>query len=249
MSDQVSSQPPDHEPEAQPAADEPHHPAVDSKAEAGEPEPETQKRRWWGFWHRQRGQRGRPGSRFSVLTALISAAAALIGAIVGEVASYVAAQSQADAQFHVAQTNNTAQANQALITRRQIAYSDFMAAQEDLVDAAFRFGDAINDFRPPNIDPVKAAFKQWDDVHNKWAHEVDTVELVDSPEVQHGLEAILTNQDDMRITIGGLAYPAIYQMTTADPDRFLLFSKQVVDLKRLGSAFLAPAKRDISGQS
>src|SRR5260370_27994698 len=42
MSEQVSSQPPDHEPEAQRAADEApaDHPADDSKAEAGEAEPE-----------------------------------------------------------------------------------------------------------------------------------------------------------------------------------------------------------------
>ena len=98
MSDQLSSQPPDHEPEAE-------HPADDSIAEAGEAEPETPKP--------SREQRGRPESRFSVLTALISAAAALIGAIVGGVASYIAAHFQAEAQFHVAQTNNAAQADQA----------------------------------------------------------------------------------------------------------------------------------------
>src|SRR5208282_2050870 len=101
MSEQVSSKPPDHEPEAQPAADEPQaeDPADEPTAEAGKPEPKTPKPRWWRFWRRQREQRGRPESRFSVITALISAAAALIGATVGGIASYMAAQSQADAQL------------------------------------------------------------------------------------------------------------------------------------------------------
>lgn len=243
MSEQVSSQPPDHEPEAQRAADEApaDHPADDSKAEAGEAEPEAPKP--------SSEQRGRPESRFSVLTALISAAAALIGAIVGGVGSYVAAQSQATAQFRVAQANNVATADQALITRRQTAYSDFMAAEKDLEDAAFQFGMAIYDFNPPNIDPIKAAFSRWDDVHTKWEHAVGTVELVDSPNVRHSLQPILKEQDALRSKLEMLYTPAIYQLAATDMAELERFTEKREGLSKLDSAFLDAAKRDISGQS
>jgi hypothetical protein len=251
MSEQVSSQPPDHEPEAQPAADEPQadDPADEPKAEAGKPEPETPKPRWWRFWRRQREQRGRPESRFSVLTALISAAAALIGATVGGIASYEAAQSQAAAQFRVAQSNNTAQANQALITRKQTAYSDYIAAEDDLEVVELRLREVISNFRPPNIDPIEAAFKEWDDVHTKWLHVVDMVELVDSPEVEHSLEAISTQQIDLGITITSFVNQTKYDMTTVDQSALDQFVKKVQGLNPLGNDFIAAAKRDISGQS
>lgn len=241
MSDQVSSQPPDHEPEAQPAADEAPADltADDSQAEAGEAEQETPKL--------SSEQRGRPESRFSVLTALISAAAALIGAIVGGVGSYVAAQSQATAQFRVAQANNAATADQALITRKQTAYSDFIAAEEDLEDAAFQFGMAIYDFKPPDIDPIKAAFSRWDDVRTKWEHAVGTVELVDSPDVRNSLHAILKEQDALRSKLEMLYTPAIYQLTATDMDELARFTEKREGLSKLDSAFMVAAKRDISG--
>jgi hypothetical protein len=247
MSDQVSNQPPDHEPEAQPAADEPQadHPADDSKAEASEPEPETPKPRW-GFWRRRREQRGRAESRFSILTALISAGAALRGAAVGGIASYEAAQSQAAAQFRVAESNNTAQANQALIARRQIAYSDLLAAEEDLEVAQFRLGDAIQDFKPPNVEPVQEAFKREDDAHTKWLHACDTVALVDSPQVESSLEALSNHQTELSTEVGNLANVTIYQKQT-DPDALSRFVQKVKDLGALVSALLGAAKSDISG--
>jgi hypothetical protein len=245
MSDQVSNQPPDHEPEAdEPQAD---NPADELTAEAGKPEPETPKPRWWRFWRRQREQRGRPESRFSVLTALISAAAALIGAAVGGIASYEAAQSQAAAQFRVAQANNTAQANQALITRKQTAYSDYIAAEDDLEAAELRFRDAIAVFRPPNIDPIEAAYKEYFDVHTKWLHVVDMVELVDSPEVGHSLDAISTQQTDVGITVTKFVNQIEGDMTTVDQSALDQFVTKVQGLNPLGYEFLAAAKRDISG--
>ena len=250
MADQVSNQPPDHEPEAPPAAGEPQadHPADDSKAEASEPEPETPKPRW-GFWRRRREQRGRAESRFSVLTALISAAAALVGATVGGVASYMAAQAQVDAQFRVSQANNTAQANQALITRRQTAYSDLISAEAELEDAEFRLHDVIDDFEPPNIDPVKAAFKQEDDIHTKWVHKVGIVQMVDSTEADHVLDAIITRQTDLSHTIENLMNQVEYQMTKVDKSALGKFSDNAEGMELLVHQFLTAAKRDISGQS
>jgi hypothetical protein len=243
MSDQVSSEPQDHEPEAQPAADEApaDHTADDSKAEAGEAEQETPKP--------SSEQRGRPESRFSVLTALISAAAALIGAIVGGVGSYVAARSQATAQFSVAEANNRATADQALITRKQAAYSDFTAAEKDLEDAAFRFGTAMFDFKQPNIEPIEAAFSRWDDVKTKWEHAVGTVELVDSPDVRHSLQAILEEQDGLRSKLEMLYTSATYWLAETDMSALARFSEKREGLRKFDSAFLDAAKRDISGQS
>jgi hypothetical protein len=251
MSEQVSSQPPDHEPEAQPAADEPQadHPPDEPKAEAGKPEPETPKPGWWRFWRRQREQRGRPENRFSVLTALISAAAALVGATVGGVASYMAAQSQVDAQFRVSQANNAAQANQALITRRQTAYSDLISAEEDLEDGELRLHDAINDFKPPNIDPVKAAFKQENDIHTKWLREVGIVQIVDSTEVDHALDAIIIRQIDLSRTIQNFMNQVEYEMTTVDESARGKFFDNAEGLHPFVQQFLKAAKRDISGQS
>jgi hypothetical protein len=248
MSEQVSSQPPDHEAEAHPAAEKPQvdHPADELKAEAGKPEPETPKPRR-GFWRRRREQQGRAESRFSVLTALISAAAALVGATVGGVASYMAAQSQADAQFRVSQANNTAQANQALITRRQTAYSDLISAEEDLEDAEFRLYDAIKEFEPPNIDPVKAAFKQEDNTHTKWLHEVGIVQIVDSTEVGQALNAIITRQTDLSQTIGNFVDQVQYQMTTVDESARRKFIHNAQGLSALDHQFLTAARRDISG--
>lgn len=220
MSEQVS-QPPDREPEAQPAAD-------DSKVEASKPEPETPKP--------SREQRGRPESRFSVLTALISAAAALIGAGVGGFASY-----------YVAQANNTAQSNQALITRRQTAYSDFISAETDLEDAEFRLHDAINDFEQPNIEPVKAAFKQENNAHIKWMHEVGIVQIVDSTGVDQALDAIITRQADLSRTIQNFVNQVEYQMTTVDESALDKFVADVKGLERLAHQFLTAAKSDIEG--
>jgi hypothetical protein len=249
MSEQVSSQPPDHEPEAQPAADERQadHPADEPQAEAGKREPETPKPRWWRFWRRQSEQRGRPESRFSVLTALISAAAALIGATVGGIASYEAAQSQATAQFRVAKANNGAQANQALITRRQTAYSDFISSETDLQDAEFRLLDAIVDFRPPNIDRVVAVFKQENAAHIKWMHEVANVQIVGSTEANLSLNAIIGRQADLSQTISIFVNQVQYQMMPVDDSADHKFFTNIKGLDELTPQFINAAKRDIEG--
>jgi hypothetical protein len=228
MSDQVSSPPPDHEPEAQPAAGEApaDHLADDSKAEAGETEPATPKP--------SRKQRGRPESRFSVLTALISAAAALIGAGVGGFASY-----------YVAQANNSAQSNQALITRRQTAYSDFISAETDLENAEYRLHDAISDFEPPNIEPVKAAFKQENDTHTKWNHEAGTVQMVDSTGVDQALDAIIIRQADLSKSIQNFVNQVEYQMTTVDGPALDKFVADLKGLEPLDHQFITAAKSDI----
>ncbi len=241
MSEQVSSQPPDHEPEAQPAANQPQadHPADEPTAEAGKPEPETPKP--------GKEQRSRAESRFSVLTALISAAAALIGATVGGVASYEAAQSQATAQFRVAQANNGAQANQALITRRQTAYSDFISSETDLQDAEFRLLDAIFDLGPPNIDRVEAAFKQENAAHTKWIHEVDIVQIVGSTEANHPLNAIIGRQTDLSQTISKFVNQVQHQMMPVDDSTDHNFFTKIKGLDELTSQFINAAKRDIEG--
>jgi hypothetical protein len=249
MSEQVSSQPPDHEAEAHPAAEKPQvdHPADEPKAEAGKPEPETPKPRWWRFWRRQSEQSGGPESRFSILTALISAAAALIGAAFGGIASYAAAQSQADAQSRVAQANNTAQASQALITRQQIAYSDYIAAEDDLEVVELRFRDAVAHFRPPNIDPIVAVFKEYGDVHTKWLHVVDKVELVSSPKVDQALYPMVTQQRELSVTVTNFENTIESDMPKVDQSALDDFVTKVNGLTPLGNDFIAAGKSDISG--
>ncbi|BBX45565.1 hypothetical protein GCM10009641_52370 [Mycobacterium cookii] len=149
--------------------------------------------------------------------------------------------------MRVAQNNNAAAADQALIIRRQTAYSDFLRAEKDLEDAAFRFGSAVYVFKPPNIDPIQAAFDRWDDVKTKWEHAVGAVELVDSPDVRHSLEAIEKEIDGLRSKLEMLYTPARYELAATDMDALRQFSEQREGMSKLDSAFLAAAKRDISG--
>jgi hypothetical protein len=179
---------------------------------------------------------------------LISALAALAGAGVGGIASYKAAESQDAAQFRVAQANNTAQADQALITRKQIAYSDYLAAYFDMENSEFRFQDALLTFKPPNVDGVNAAFKQTADSNVKFLRAMYNVELVDSPEVDQVVREIASKHDDLTYTMQDLMtaaqsgrpapQPAVYQIG--------IKARGMVDLRH---KFRDGARKDISGLS
>ena len=248
MANEGDDQPPEHEQQAQPPDDEPQvqQPADEPKVEAGEPEPKTPKPRWWRVWRRRGAQRSGSESRFSVLTAVISAVAALLGATVGGIASYKAAQSQAAAQFRVAQADNAAQADQALISRRQTAYSDYLAAETDLDNAEYRLHDAVVDFKPPDVDPVKAASKQFGDEAGKWVGIHASVRLVDSPEVDQLAEVIANKQGQIFTMAQRITDEALYQMTVDQPalSQLIVEVRGMDDLK---TKFVITARADISG--
>jgi hypothetical protein len=251
MAHNEENQPPEHEAQPEPPASEPtiaqpQQADDEPQGAAVEPAPKTPRRAWWRFWRRR--ERTRSESHVSVLTALISALAALAGAGVGGIASYKAAQSQDAAQFRVAQANNTAQADQALITRKQIAYSDYLAADFDMENSEFRFQDALFAFKPPNVDGVKAAVEPTFDSNVKYLRAMYNVELVDSPEVDQVIREISSKHDDLTYTMQGLMNAAL----TGNPvprSAVAQIGEKAVGMKDLRHKFRDAARKDISGLS
>jgi hypothetical protein len=180
---------------------------------------------------------------------LISALAALAGAGVGGIASYKAAQSQEAAQFRVAQANNTAQADQALITRKQIAYSDYLAADFDMENSELRFQDALFAFKPPNVDDVKAAAKQTHDINVKYLRAMYNVELVDSPEVDQIIKEISSKHDDLTLTMQGLTNAALQAGSPAPRSAVTQIGERIPGMQDLRRKFRDAARKDISGLS
>ena len=107
-------------------------------------------------------------SRFSVLTALISALAALLGALVGGVSSYM-----------VAQSNNAAQAEVAQIKTRQTAYADLISYQSDLLISDNALEDHYK-FNPGDSDDGDKVLKAQQENYGKWLHTDFIVRVVES---------------------------------------------------------------------
>ena len=245
MADEGDNHPPEQEVQR---ADVAPQPQADNESNVEPPEPKTPTRRWWRCWRRRGEQGGKPESRFSVLTALFSAVAALAGAAVGGIASYKAAESQAAAQFRVAQANNAAQADQALISRRQTAYSDFLAAATDVDNAEYRLHDAVGDFKPPNIDPVQAAFQQFADNSGKFVHEHSNAQLVDSPEVNEWVMSIGDKQAEIFDRVQQLTRDAQYS-GSVDQSALHQLDVEIDGVNAILTKFIAAARNDISGLS
>jgi hypothetical protein len=175
MADNEQGKPPEHEAQWQPADSEP-------KVEADKPEPEMAKS----------GIRSEADWRVPLITAAISALAALIGALVGGISSYM-----------VAQSNNTAQADVAQIARRETTYADYITFQSDLLRAD---NDLVDHFRsnPDDTAALDPLVKTWTDNYGKWLHTDFIVKVVESPQVFPAREAIHSHNLRIRDLLQGL---------------------------------------------
>ena len=161
MAENKQNRPPKHEAQAQPADDEP-------RVEADEPDPKTPKL----------GMRNETDWRVPLITAVISAFAALIGALLGGISSYM-----------VAQSNITAQADEALIARKATTYADYITYQSDLLRAD---SDLVDHFRsnPGDTAAMDPLVKTWRDNDGNWLHTDFIVKVVASPQAFSAREAI-----------------------------------------------------------
>jgi hypothetical protein len=175
MADNEQSKAPKHEAQVQPADGQP-------KVEGDEPKPETPKS----------GIRGETDWRVPLITAAISALAALIGALVGRISSYM-----------VAQSNNTAQADAAQIARRETTYADYITFESDLLRADH---DLVDHFRsnPDDTAAVDPLIRTWTDNYGKWLHTDFIVKVVESPQVFPARNAIYSQNLRIRDLLQGL---------------------------------------------
>lgn len=109
--------------------------ATDSQSGDQRPESRTdgpEPTRWWTRLQRRRGS-GPTGAESQVLyTALISAGAALFGALIGAGASYL-----------VAKSNSADQAAAAQIARRQSTYAEFLNTEVDRRDFQLQLANEL----------------------------------------------------------------------------------------------------------
>lgn len=173
MADSGESRPP--EPAAQP---EP----ADLAANAGQPElagdgPQVHAGEPTRREKRKSSRRKKTDSS-AWITAVISALAALMGALVGGISSYV-----------VAQSTSTAEADAAQIARRETTYADYITDESDLLRS---YGDLADHFRlnPGDRAEWDAMLKTEADIYTKWLHTDFIVRVVESPGVDQARQAI-----------------------------------------------------------
>jgi hypothetical protein len=168
MTGSEENKPPEHEVQPEPAGNEPRvaQPGQADRApkvEAGEADPKT--------W------RSKP-DRYTLITAGISALAALLGALIGGISSYL-----------VAQSNNAAEAESAQISRKETTYADFITHSSDLLRAD---NDLTDHYKSNPADTAEEDQLQntVSGNYGKWLHTDFIVRVVDSPEVDSARNAI-----------------------------------------------------------
>jgi hypothetical protein len=133
------------------------------KVEAGEPDPKT--------------QRSKP-DRYTFITAGISALAALAGALIGGISSYL-----------VAQSNNAAEVEAAQISKKETTYADFITSETDLLRASADVSDHYR-LNPGDTAEEDQVIKTYGENYSKWLHTDFIVRVVDSPAVDSVRNAI-----------------------------------------------------------
>src|SRR5271157_3324022 len=177
MADDGENQPPKHEEaQSQPPANEPpvaqpRQADDEPKVEAEEPRPKAAE------------SQSKPESRFSVYTALISAFAALLGVLVGGIASYM-----------VAQSNNTAQADAELVKSRLTNYADFLTAEIDMLDSGYKLLAYLQD-PSRDIYATGDAYREFKANNEKEVHGDYIISLIDSPATDRARSAMGTQND------------------------------------------------------
>jgi hypothetical protein len=162
MTRSEENKPPEHhEVLPEPAGSEPRVPQPgqangEPKVNAGEADPKT--------------RRSKP-DLYILITAGISALAALLGALIGGISSYL-----------VAQSNNAAEAESAQISRKETTYADFITHSSDLVRVD---SDLTNHYKshPADTAEQNQLHDALADEYSKWLHTDFIVRVVDSPEV------------------------------------------------------------------
>ena len=134
--------------------------------------------------------------RLTVITATITALAGILGAAVGGVASgffsYKTAHSQA-----------TAQADAALINRRQTSYSDYITAHLDRHNTEYTLADELR-LSPADLGTLKATTDRWNELVEKAGHADYTVQLNDSDSVDTIRATIADKEKDIHGVISKL---------------------------------------------
>ena len=127
----------------------------------------------------------RSENRLLFTTAVIAALAGILGASVGAVASYARANIQSRTAADVENRKEKADADAergkeqaaAILAQRQErkeAYADYLTILDDLENAEYQRGQALND---------PGAVSDYNHVHRQWARQDDIVRLVASKEV------------------------------------------------------------------
>lgn len=120
-------------------------------------------------------ERKKAERRFTLATAAISATAAILGAAVGGIFSYLASHTQ-----------STAQADAALVSRRQSTYSDYISQISDLTDSEGLVLDALaffHDHDGSNMEQVRSFVDDYNNAFAKVKHTDYIVILNDSDAV------------------------------------------------------------------
>lgn len=146
MAGSEENQPPEHEAQPQPSAGEP----TAAQPEKTGDEPKVQARK-------TKSEDSKSEWRHTLITAVISALAALLGASVGGFFTYWGSHSQ-----------STAQADAALIERRQSVYADYITAEVDRSNTEHLLADYLSE-RPIPVDQVNNTVDTRNDLIDKCA--------------------------------------------------------------------------------
>lgn len=191
------------------------------EVEAGKSDPET--------------QRSKP-DRYTFITAAISALAALIGALIGSISSYV-----------VAQSNNAAEAEAAQISRKEKTYADFITNQTDLIFADSILSDQIES-HPGDTAKRDQDTNTVNDMYGKWLHTNFIVTVVASGTVDDAREKIYQHN----LTIRDLTNDLKHEVDSGRPidetsnkltDEYFREAVLIEDFAQAAKADVAPEKR------
>jgi hypothetical protein len=166
MADRGENQPGEHgaqPPPAEPTIEQPEQADVKPEIQAGKPKSEDSKSDW------------RPP--------LISALAALLGALIGGLSSYI-----------VAQHNNSDTAEATLKAKRQTDYANYLSAETNLQGVENTLGNYFSRFDPSIVPQIQDAANKYYDLKDKVVNTDYVVALSCSRDVDEARTAIVQQQ-------------------------------------------------------
>jgi hypothetical protein len=180
-------------------------------------------------------ERKKSERRFTLATAAISATAAILGAGVGGLFSYLASHTQ-----------STAQADAALISRRQSTYSDYISQISDLADSEGLLVDALLFFHDhgSNSDQVRTFVGDFNNVFAKVKHTDHIVILNDSDAVDD-IRNRITNAHIrlFKVISGEVAH--VFDGQTTDPDALEDALTSIAAIREDELTFVRVARNDV----
>jgi hypothetical protein len=163
-------------------------------------------------------------------TTLISAVAALLGALIGGVASYL-----------VATQSSLHQADAALLDKRQSDYADYLAAETKLQGVEYTLHTYYERYDETNIDTLQQAADHYYDLKDAAVSTDYLVALVCSPEVDKARIAIVDLQQSIDADLHALADDSKYRQKL-NPETVQRYGSQVEQLTGLFSDFTHAAR-------